>query len=72
MSDANWSWLRSKLEGVLTNTFLGWTFLLLCNGAIYANKPEAVVIGWLILAKLCWIHADVRMMRDVTKEVEPS
>jgi len=46
------------------DSILGWAFCLAALVSAIAGKDYAYSMTWLILAKLCWIHADIQEMGE--------
>ena len=48
-----------KNRPFLLNDSIGWGMILAAALEVYIDKPE-IAIGFIIMAKLCFIHADLQ------------
>ena len=42
------------------NTLMGWAFIIAAFVLIFNDEAEVSIWGFIILAKLCWVHEDIK------------
>lgn len=62
--------IKAYLLNLTPNELLGWLFIVFAVLSLAENLTNS--IGWMILAKLCWVHSDVIKQRQEKPDASTS